>query len=173
MLGLFLCVGARADIIISEICADNHCIYFDEAGKTPDWIELHNNGSDTVSLNGWQLADDSKKPAQPLDGLRMEPGSYLTVVLPKDAFGLSSEGECVYLQHDGINIAEITYPALARDVSWALIDGVYTATWLPTPGRANIPLHEGCAYAGMDGPRLNEILTSTPPYKDDPGHDYV
>ncbi len=45
MMCLLLWAEAHADILISEISPDNHCIYFDEQGKTPDWIELYNSGA--------------------------------------------------------------------------------------------------------------------------------
>ena len=31
---------------------------YDEDGDTPDWIELYNFGSQTISLNNWTLSDD-------------------------------------------------------------------------------------------------------------------
>jgi hypothetical protein len=32
--------------------------YTDEDGDTPDWFELHNSGSENVSLDGWFISDD-------------------------------------------------------------------------------------------------------------------
>ena len=44
-------------IRINEVSSSNS-IYFDEDGDTPDWIEIHNFGSQTISLNNWTLSDD-------------------------------------------------------------------------------------------------------------------
>ena len=42
---------------INEITSSNS-IYLDEDGDAPDWIELHNDGTDEVSISGWYLSDD-------------------------------------------------------------------------------------------------------------------
>ena len=42
---------------INEIVSSNS-IYLDEDGDTPDWIELHNDGTADVSINGWSISDD-------------------------------------------------------------------------------------------------------------------
>ena len=44
-------------IRINEVSSSNS-IYHDEDGDTPDWIEIHNFGSQTISLNNWTLSDD-------------------------------------------------------------------------------------------------------------------
>ena len=45
------------NIRINEIVASNF-IHFDEDGDTPDWIELYNYGSNSISLNNWNISDD-------------------------------------------------------------------------------------------------------------------
>jgi hypothetical protein len=55
LLGIFQ-VSAQK-ISINEVVASN-AVYVDEDGDTPDWIELHNYGSQTTSLDGWSLSDD-------------------------------------------------------------------------------------------------------------------
>ena len=42
---------------INEVTSSNS-IYTDEDGDTPDWIELHNYGTQSVSINNWGLSDD-------------------------------------------------------------------------------------------------------------------
>lgn len=46
-----------ADIVISEIMADNASGIIDENGDHPDWIELTNLSTQTVNLAGWYLTD--------------------------------------------------------------------------------------------------------------------
>jgi hypothetical protein len=85
-----------------------------DARNTKDWVELYNNGSTSVDLNGWLLIDaddDSGFVFQP--GTVMAPGSYLVVCRDLNDFrtfypavnnavgdmlcGLSSEGDIVRL----------------------------------------------------------------------------
>ena len=54
---LLITVVKAQTIRINEVSASNS-IFYDEDGDTPDWIELHNFGTQTVSLNNWTLSDD-------------------------------------------------------------------------------------------------------------------
>ena len=42
---------------INEVVSSNS-IYLDEDGDAPDWLEIHNFGTEDVSINGWSLSDD-------------------------------------------------------------------------------------------------------------------
>ena len=42
---------------INEVVSSNSA-YTDEDGDTPDWLEIHNFGTEDVSINGWSLSDD-------------------------------------------------------------------------------------------------------------------
>ncbi len=42
---------------INEVVSSNS-VYLDEDGDTPDWLEIHNYGTQNVSINGWTLSDD-------------------------------------------------------------------------------------------------------------------
>ena len=42
---------------INEVVSSNS-VYIDEDGDTPDWLELHNYGTQDISINGWFLSDD-------------------------------------------------------------------------------------------------------------------
>lgn len=44
-------------IRINEVASSNST-YFDEDGDTPDWIELHNYGSQSISLKDWSISDN-------------------------------------------------------------------------------------------------------------------
>ena len=52
--GLFL--NAQT-IRINEVVSSNS-VYFDEDGDTPDWVELHNFGTQDVDLENWSISDD-------------------------------------------------------------------------------------------------------------------
>ena len=58
ILPFLLVTTVKAQTIrINEVSSSNS-IYYDEDGDTPDWIELYNFGSQTISLNNWTLSDD-------------------------------------------------------------------------------------------------------------------
>lgn len=61
--GLLVC-GARAEVFISELLADNENGIRDEDGDRQDWIELHNPGEAPVSLDGWWLTDKVNNKTQ-------------------------------------------------------------------------------------------------------------
>src|SRR5882672_4708886 len=45
------------EVRISEICAHNSAGIRDQDGDHSDWIEIHNAGTQFVSLEGWFLTD--------------------------------------------------------------------------------------------------------------------
>ncbi|WP_104809064.1 CotH kinase family protein [Polaribacter filamentus] len=45
------------DVRINEVVSSNS-MYTDEDGDTPDWLEIHNFGTEDVLINGWTLSDD-------------------------------------------------------------------------------------------------------------------
>lgn len=59
LLFLGLAVSGSADIVISEVMASNGWF---EDGHAWDWVELHNDGKETVNLGGWYFSDSKKDP---------------------------------------------------------------------------------------------------------------
>ena len=135
---------------ITELMASNGASLEDAFGRHPDWIELHNEGTEPVSLEGVSLSDKKGKlekytfPA----GAVVQPDEYIIVFASgakKDIadeyhapFKLSAKGEGVYLSKDGVVIDSVFFGPQERDVSLALDeDGVYKQTITPTPGAAN------------------------------------
>ena len=49
---------SNAQVVINEGSNKNYSSIPDEDGQYPDWIELYNAGTDTVSLSGYSLTDD-------------------------------------------------------------------------------------------------------------------
>ena len=47
---------------LNEIVSSNQNTYYDEDGDNPDWIELYNSTSNSISLNNWGLSDDANNP---------------------------------------------------------------------------------------------------------------
>jgi hypothetical protein len=61
----------NASVWINELVASNRRTLTDASGNTPDWIELYNDGSDTVSLTDdqnallkWQFPSGTLLPAR-------------------------------------------------------------------------------------------------------------
>ena len=141
-------------VLISEFMAVNDNSLVDEDGDHSDWIELYNQGEESVSLNGWYLTDKSdnltkwKFPAVTLgadsyllvfasEKKRDDPGSELHT-----NFKLSGSGEFLALvESDGSTISysfgEI-FPAQRADVSYGIYLGQHVYFDQPTPGAANI-----------------------------------
>lgn len=71
---------ARSGIVINEIMTSNGGALLDEAGETPDWIELFNAGSEPVDLDGFGLSDDPGRPFKWVFPPRIiVPGEYFLV----------------------------------------------------------------------------------------------
>lgn len=64
-------------IRINEVSPSNS-VYFDEDGDTPDWIELYNFGTQTISINNWGLSDNVLEPDKwTFPNISLAPESYL------------------------------------------------------------------------------------------------
>jgi hypothetical protein len=57
-----LALSPSAQVSIREVCPSNVDIIHDEDGNSSDWIELWNQGTNPVDLNGWHLSDDATEP---------------------------------------------------------------------------------------------------------------
>lgn len=80
VLTFFLAEKSFAQIVINEGSNRNYTTIADEDGDYKDWIELYNTDSDTVSLNGFSLSDDSLLPQKwTFPAISMLPGEYKTV----------------------------------------------------------------------------------------------
>src|SRR6478672_9001117 len=68
------------NIVINEILTSNISSIEDEDNSHQDWIELYNNGTSSVNLQGYGLSDD---PTQPLKwtfpNVTLNSGKYLIV----------------------------------------------------------------------------------------------
>ncbi|MDD4430372.1 MAG: lamin tail domain-containing protein, partial [Bacteroidales bacterium] len=53
-----LCSASEYKLRISEFMASNKSVAVDFEGDFPDWIELHNAGTEAINLEGWSLSDD-------------------------------------------------------------------------------------------------------------------
>ncbi|MCL1854216.1 MAG: lamin tail domain-containing protein [Clostridia bacterium] len=135
---------------ITEIMASNGNTLEDAFGRHPDWIELHNEGAEPVSLEGFALSDrkDKLEKYTFAAGAVIQPDEYIIIFASgakKDiadeyhaSFKLSATGEAVYLSKGGVIIDFVVFGPLEKDISLALDEkGEYTQTLTPTPGAEN------------------------------------
>ena len=80
LLFFFFCVSIGAQTIkINEVVSSNS-EYTDEDGDTPDWFELHNPGSEDVSIDGWFISDDlDELDKWVFPNITLAPDEYLLV----------------------------------------------------------------------------------------------
>jgi hypothetical protein len=106
------------DIRINEVVASNSNVY-DEEGDTPDWIELYNYGTETISLNGMTLSDDDEKPNKwTLGDITIEPNQYQIIWASGKDLGVSYFTSLVKKGDD----FEYLVPQEAVDPDWILLD---------------------------------------------------
>jgi hypothetical protein len=147
---------ALSNIRINEFLASNRHGLLDEDGDPEDWIELHNHGTEAISLFGWSLTDDQDDQGQwTFPAIALDPGEYLVVFAsgkdrrPTDGgplhtnFRLSVEGEYLGLYNAELPrevVSEFApeFPTQRTDHSFGFNSAGqlrYFAT--PTPGGPN------------------------------------
>lgn len=124
---------------ITEISAKNDNIITDNAGNTPDYIEIYNSGS-TISLAGFQLTD-GKVRSKPFGDIVLAAGEYRVFFLSDELIGFgigASGGETIQLlDPDGNIMAQTTTTAMNADQVMLLQNGVYNLSYDASPGFPN------------------------------------
>ena len=129
----------------SELMAKNRATLADDRGAFPDWIELCNEGTEALDLEGWSLSDGEDKAGWRFPAISIAPGERLLVFADPDAraaegrlcasFGLS-KGETLCLRApDGTLKDTITVLDTQADLSQ--LPGEDLACAWPTPGYPN------------------------------------
>jgi len=168
---LSLCDETLAAIRINEIAdkgSDNTC-------EGEDWIELFNDSTDAVDLEGYILHDDDYPKEEGTEltfgaGTSLSGGAYL-VLCCNDNVGIDNpkfkvgKSDTVTLLDSSKNVVSTSgkLPGLGEEnVTYAFnAPGEYVQTWTPTPGELNVitskPLKdlraqndEGSSFFSMD-----------------------
>ncbi|MDP8231218.1 MAG: lamin tail domain-containing protein, partial [Candidatus Zophobacter franzmannii] len=146
----------NAGVWINELVASNHMGLTDGQGHASDWIELYNDGTEAVSLEGWSLTDDQDTPRKwsfP-SGLLLPARGYLVVFASGQStpdfidsqgyvhtnFALNEQGEYLALvDSQGHTVHEMTpaFPRQTPDISYGLWQDQLRYFLSPTPGQAN------------------------------------
>ncbi len=162
------------DITFSEILSDGYRYKLDAKGVPDDddqgkWVELYNRSDQTVSLTGYSLSDNEKKPTKWVfpEGTSIAGKGYLILYMSgslplegKDEksvtaemkartlnFSVSGQGETLYLYNDaGTLIDRVTVPMSVACVSYAKVGDSWGLCDTPTQGAANTAPLMGSAY---------------------------
>jgi len=183
--------SAQAGVVISEVMSNNVGSLKAPDGSTPDWIELYNAGGKTISLKGYMLSDNARKPDKYVfEAGTMQAGSYLLLYATgKEAvsagniylpFKLSSAGEELILIAPGGKVGDrFTIPALPADISYGRNGEDVTpgATKVyfgePTPGKVNgtdgKPTAEAAMVPEVTTLLINEYCTRNAALYDEAG----
>ncbi|MEE4260095.1 MAG: CotH kinase family protein [Bacteroidales bacterium] len=112
-------ISISGDLVVNEFMADNENAVSDQDGEYDDWIELYNNGSEDINLEGFYLGDDGGDPYQwAFPDTTISGGGYMIVWADDDEdqeglhanFKLSASGETIVLSDNNMNLLdEVTY----------------------------------------------------------------
>jgi len=117
-------------VVINELMSSNKTAVADEAGDFDDWIELYNNGDNSIDLSGYGLSDDAANLGKfkiP-DGVSITGKGYLIIWADDDQeqgilhaqFKLSSIGETVFLTDPSNNVVDqIAFGEIPEDQTFA------------------------------------------------------
>ena len=145
---LYLCLNVNATIIINEVMSSNSTTLLDEDASYTDWIEIYNDGEDSINLEGYFLSDiDTELMKWQFPDTIIAPESYMIIFASgKDRdvgelhtnFKISSSGEELFLMNaDGDIIDQVFAFSPEEDISLARTSGGWELTILATPGSAN------------------------------------
>ena len=127
----FYTIPVNNGVVINELMASNISSYQDQDGEYDDWIELYNNSSSAIILDGSYISDNpSELKYQFPPNTLINANDYLIIWADKDSlqnglhanFKLSSSGESVHLfNSSGIVINEVFFGGQNEDISYARV----------------------------------------------------
>lgn len=141
-------IPASAQLVINEVCSKNYRVLADPYDRYPDWIELHNAGSESVQLDQFYLSDRVNNPTMwRLPQMELEAGGHVVFFSAHSAsnaghfsFGISQSGEAVSLFDLDLQLVDqLLVPYLQTDHSFGtLSNGEGQRVFAePTPGAPN------------------------------------
>ena len=165
---IFAAQQVTSQIVINEIMANNQAAVLNQ-GIYPDWVELHNRGTNAVDISDWSLSHTTANPREfifPL-GTVIPASGYLIVWCDQltNAPGLHANFNLNRATDDVLLYAAPSLGGVLQDTvvfGWQLEDltigrladtNTFTLN-LPTPGTANQPIPLGT----VDNLKINEIM---------------
>lgn len=173
LLGLSFVFGgfehtAAARFRLNEVMTHNRSAYADNEGAYHDWVELHNTSDHAISLDGFSLTDDPEQPEKYVfPDTTLSADGYTVIFLSGEKkekrpgyapFGLSDNGDTVYLCYRKNVVDELAITSSPENVSFGRKVGTDDTCWFakPTPAAVNsgiaassvTALREAC-YTGV------------------------
>jgi len=152
--------AAASELVINELMAKNDLAVFDETNEADDWIELYNNGPETIDLSGYHLTDNlwnlDKWPIP--EGYLLGANEYLVIWADEDGddgefhanFKLEGSGETVILLNANNEIVDyIEFGQQETDVAFARVPN----------GTGDFAMQGQTAGSSNDGVNVSETLT--------------
>jgi hypothetical protein len=117
-------------LCINEVMSSNDLALVLADGTAPDWIELHNPGSTSINLGGWEITDDPTAPEPTIlpSNLSIPAGGYLVLFADGDlldgpdhvGFSLKADGgETLQLTDPLGRTATFPLPVATTDFAFA------------------------------------------------------
>ena len=123
----FFVLKVGSEIVINEFMADNSSAVPDPNSEFDDWIEIYNNSSSPINLNGYFLSDKLTNLTKwTFHDVTIQPNDFLIVWADEDGnqsglhanFKLSASGEAIYLcTPDTLIIDQIIFGQQQTDIS--------------------------------------------------------
>jgi len=146
---------ANGQVMVNEYSCSNVSTILDNFGKTPDWIELYNAGSSSVSLGGFYLSDKISNPTKwvipagvtiAAGGFKIIWASGANTIVGTDVHAsiklTQTKPEAIIFSDSFGNILDsmtlkptLTDNSRGRTTNGGAIWGVFTT---PTPGSSNV-----------------------------------
>jgi hypothetical protein len=157
-------------VVINEFMADNGNTVADQNQEFDDWVELYNNTSSPLNLNGLYLTDDFFDPTKwPFPDTTIAANDYLLIWADNDSFQmglhaffrLSSNGEQLWMGYNnGTVVDSLSFGYQQTDVSTGRVpNGTGSFQFMPPTFAA-----QNSSFAPIDTIEsgelvLNEIMT--------------
>ncbi len=121
-------INIIGELVINEFMALNDSTVTDQNGEYDDWIELYNNSSTDIDLNGFFMSDNSSDITKwTFPDTSIAAKSYLIIWADEDdqqsglhaSFKLSSSGESLFLSdNNATTIDEISFGVQSADTTF-------------------------------------------------------
>ncbi|MBM3845221.1 MAG: hypothetical protein FJ405_02905, partial [Verrucomicrobia bacterium] len=124
LLALPLLRELSGQVLISEFMSANDRTLTDEDGDSPDWIELHNPSTSSVSIEHWSLSDNPRAPENQrwtFPATNIPPNGFLLVF----ASGKDRRVPGAPL-HCSFRLSQAGEPLALYDSAGRLVDGLFT-----------------------------------------------
>lgn len=131
ILSLISLITYSQDLVINEIMSSNGSAFYDEFGKTPDWIEIYNPNSYSVSLEDWYLSDDTDEPEKwEFPDTTIQANSFILILCDEldsadqyihSNFKIDATGETITLYRENNLIDQFPSVQLDNNISFGRI----------------------------------------------------